>query len=54
MNLLSSSQPLDSSPESFNDWGERVCHKFVLVLGEDGTKVASPEDFFDKPFGEMS
>ena len=39
----------------FNDWGGgRACHKFVPVLGGDGTKIAPPGDLFDKLPGEMS
>ena len=34
--------------------GRRGCHKFVPVLGEDGTKIAPSEDLFDQPTGEMS
>ena len=40
--------------ESFNDWGGRGCHKFVLVLGGDGTKIAPTGDLFDQPPREMS
>ena len=41
--------------ESFNDWGAgRGCHKFVPVLGGDGTKIAPPGDIFDRSRGEMS
>ena len=34
--------------ESFNDWGGRGCHKFVPVLGPDGTKIAFSGDVFDQ------
>ena len=30
------------------------CNKFVLVLGGDGTKIASPGDFFYQPPGHMN
>ena len=33
--------------------GGRGCHKFVPVLGGDGTKMAPPEDLFDQPSGDM-
>ena len=40
--------------ESFHDLGGgRGCHKFVPVLGGDGTKIAPPGDLFDRPPGEM-
>ena len=29
------------------------CHKFVLVFGGDGTKIAPPGDLFDQRPGEM-
>ena len=32
-------------------WG---CHKFVPVLGGDGTKIAPAGDLFDQPLGDMS
>ena len=45
----------DKAEESLNDWGRgRGCHKFVPVLGGDGTKIAPPKDLFDQPPGEMS
>ena len=34
--------------------GGRGCHKFVSVLGRDGTKIAPPGDLFDQSLGEMS
>ena len=34
--------------------GGRGCHKFVLVLGGNGTKIAPHEDLFDQPPGEIS
>ena len=33
--------------ESRSTIGGRGCHKFVPVLGEDGTKIAPPGDLFD-------
>ena len=40
---------------SFNDWGGgQGCHRFVPVLGVDGTKIAPPGDLFDQPPVEMS
>ena len=38
--------------DSFNDWGGLGCHKFVTVLGGDGTKIAPLGDLFDQPPGE--
>ena len=32
----------DRETESFNDWGDRGCRKFVPVLKGDGTKIAPP------------
>ena len=32
----------------------RGCHKFVPVLGGDGTKIAPPEDLLGQLPGEMS
>ena len=40
--------------EPFNDWGGRGCHRFVPVLGGDGTKIAPRGNLFDEPPGEMS
>ena len=40
--------------ESFNGWGGRGGHKFVPVLGGNGTKIALPGDLFDQSHGEMS
>ena len=40
--------------ESFNDWRGRGCHKFVPVVGGDGTKMAPPGDLLDQPLSEMS
>ena len=34
--------------------GGRGCHKFVPVLGGDGTKTAPPGDLFVQPLDEMS
>ena len=34
--------------------GGGECHKFVPVLGGNGTKIAPPEDLFNQPPGEMS
>ena len=34
--------------------GGRGCHKFVPVLGGDGTKTAPPGDLFDQLPGEIS
>ena len=51
-----STQPLallTTRVESFNDWGDRGCRKFVPVLGGDGTKIAPPGDIFDQAPGEM-
>ena len=46
---------LASSNESFNDWGGgRGCHKFVPVLGGDGTKIDPHGDLRDQPSSEMS
>ena len=47
-------QAAPGSEKPFNDWGGRGCHKFVPVLGGDGTKIAPPGDLFDQPPGEMS
>ena len=44
----------DAVVESLNDWGARECHKFVPVLGGDGTKTIPPQDLFDQPPGKMS
>ena len=42
-------------PESFNDWGGgQGCHKFVPVLGGNGTKKVPPGDLSDQPSSEMS
>ena len=44
----------DLDLESFHDWGGgRGCHKFIPVLGGEGTKIAPPGDLFDRPPGEM-
>ena len=34
---------------SFSDWGAQGCHKFVPVLGGDGTKLALPRTCLSKP-----
>ena len=33
--------------------GRRGCHKFVPVLGGDGTKIVPTGGIFDQPHGEM-
>ena len=38
----------------FQRLGGRECHKIVLVLGGDGTKIAPPVDVFDQRPGVMS
>ena len=45
---------IDCCLDSFNDWGERGCNKYVPVLGGDGTKIAPTGDIFDQPPGGMS
>ena len=40
--------------KSFNDGGGGGCHKFVPVLGGDGTRIAPPGEIFDQPPGDMS
>ena len=40
--------------DPFNEWGGRGCHKFVPVLGGDGTEITPPGDIFDQPPGEMT
>ena len=39
--------------DPFNDWGRRVCNKFVPVSGGDGTKISPTGDIFDQPPGGM-
>ena len=39
--------------ESFNEWGRGGCRKFVPVFGEDGTKVATPGEKINQPYGGM-
>ena len=44
----------DYAHRVFQQLGGGGCHKFVPILGGDGTKIAPPGDIFDQLPGKMN